>query len=381
MLTGNQELIRDINTQSVIRTIITHGAISRASIASELGLTKATVSAIVQVLLDRGIVFEAESTDPAPEGRKGRKPIFLQVNRECGYIISIDLATETVTLMTANLLGGNCHLTQFPTPKEPKSLLALLTEQIDRAIGALPQTRYGLLGIALGIHGVVHHNKIIFLPYSSFEKIDFVSELEKKYGVPVVMENEANLSALGEWAHCHDTNEMLYISVHSGIGVGIIMKNQLVKGKNGYAGELGHTIIEVDGRPCPCGNRGCLEQYASERALFAELSAQKGYPVNAESYGKLYRQGDPQAVRAMQRFIKYMSVGINNLLNTFNPDIIVLNSSLTMCHAGLCGDITAQLHNNMKGYCRLVPSTLQDTSVLLGGVYLIRERFLYPNRI
>lgn len=83
----------------------------------------------------------------------------------------------------------------------------------------------------------------------------------------------------------------------------------------------------------------------------------------------------------MQQFIKYMSVGINNLLNTFNPDIIVLNSSLTMCHAGLCDDIAAQLHNNMKDYCRLVPSTLQDTAVLLGGVYLIRERFLYPNRI
>lgn len=381
MLTGNQELIRDINTQSVLRTIITHGAISRASIASELGLTKATVSAIVQVLLDRGIIFEAESSDTAPEGRKGRKPIFLQLNKDCGYVVAIDLATENITLMTANLLGGNCRLTQFPTPEKTELLLPLLKERIDRAINALPKTRYGLLGIALGIHGVVHHNKIIFLPYSSFGDIDFVSRLGDIYGVPVVMENEANLSALGEWAHCHDTNEMLYISVHSGIGAGIIMKNQLVKGKNGYAGEFGHTIIEVDGRPCPCGNHGCLEQYASERALFAELSAQKGYPVNAEVYGRLYRQGDPAAVRAMQQFIKYMSVGINNLLNTFNPDIIVLNSSLTMCHAGLCDDIAAQLHNNMKGYCRLVPSTLQDTAVLLGGVYLIRERFLYPNRI
>lgn len=381
MLTGNQELIRDINTQSVLRTIITHGAISRASIASELGLTKATVSAIVQVLLDRGIVFEAESSNTSPEGRKGRKPIFLQVNKECGYIVSIDLATENITLMTANLLGENCRLTQFPTPENAQHLLPLLKEQIDRVVQALPQTRYGLLGIALGIHGVVHHNQIIFLPYSSFGDIDFVTRLGDIYGVPVVMENEANLSALGEWAHCHDTNEMLYISVHSGIGVGIIMKNQLVKGKNGYAGEFGHTIIEADGRPCPCGNRGCLEQYASERALFAELSAKKGFPVNAEVYGRLYRQGDPEALHAMQQFIKYMSIGINNLLNTFNPDIIVLNSSLSMCHAGLCADITAQLHNNMKGYCRLVPSTLQDTAVLLGGVYLIRESFLYPNRI
>lgn len=385
MLTGSQELIRDINTQSVIRTIITNGAISRASIAAELGLTKATVSAIVQILLDRGLVFETEapvsSGKSTPEVKKGRRPIYLQVNKSCGYIVSIDLATEIITLMTANLMGGSCRLTQFPNPGDPKLLLPVLTEQISKALSSLPETRYGLLGISLGIHGVVHHNKIVFLPYSSFEKIDLVSGLEKNYGVPVIMENEANLSALGEWAHCHSTNEMLYISVHSGIGVGIIMKNQLVKGKNGYAGELGHTIIEADGRPCPCGNRGCLEQYASERALFAELSAQKGFTVNAEVYGELYRHGDPQAVHAMQRFIKYMSIGINNLLNTFNPDIIVLNSSLTMYHANLCEDIMAELHSNMKRYCHLVPSTLQDTSVLLGGVYLIRERFLYPNRL
>lgn len=377
MLTGNQDLIRDINTQSVIRTILTNGAISRASIASALGLTKATVSAIVQVLLERGLVLETGSDDT----KKGRKPILLQINKACGHIISVDLATETITLMSSDLLGGDCRLKQFQNPNDSDTLLPLLLGHIDDMISQLPQSRYGLLGIAIGIHGVVHHNRIIFLPYSSFEEIDFVGVLEKTYGVPVVMENEANLSALGEWAYCHDTNEMLYISVHSGIGVGIIMKNQLVKGKNGYAGELGHTIIEVDGRPCPCGNRGCLEQYASERALFAELSQQKQTPVTAEVFGELYRHQDVQAVAAMNRFIKYMSVGINNLLNTFNPDIIVLNSSLTMYHAHLCDDIAAELHSTMKRYCRLVPSTLQDTSALLGGVYLIRNRFLYPNRI
>lgn len=196
-----------------------------------------------------------------------------------------------------------------------------------------------------------------------------------------MMENEANLSVLGEWAHCHNTNEMLYISIHSGIGVGIIMRNQLVKGKNGYAGEFGHTIIEMDGRPCPCGNHGCLEQYASERALFAELSSLKNIPVNAEVFGTLYQQKDPDALRLMDRFIKYIAIGINNLLNTFNPDIIVLNSALNMYHPGLCDEIVNHLHNNMKKYCRLMPSTLQDTAVLLGGIWLIRSQFLYPNQL
>ncbi|MDO5540506.1 MAG: ROK family transcriptional regulator [Eubacteriales bacterium] len=377
MLTGSHELIRDINTQSVIRTIIVNGAISRASIATKLGLTKATVSAIVQVLLDRDIILETGSDDT----KKGRKPILLQLNKNCGYVIAIDLGDNSINLMTANIMGENCHLTQFSLPSSGEDLVSYLTQYIDNAICSLPDSRYGLLGISLGIHGVVHHNKIIFLPYSSYKDIDFVSILEEKYKVPVVMENEANLSVLGEWAHCHNTNEMIYISVHSGIGIGIIMRNQLVKGKNGYAGEFGHTIIEIDGRPCPCGNLGCLEQYASERALFSDLSRELGFPVDVRTFGELYRQENPRALQAVRRFIKYMAIGINNLLNTFNPDIIVLNSSLNMYHPSLCEDIMAELHNTMKQYCHLVPSALQDTSILLGGIYMIRERFLYPNQI
>ncbi len=377
MLAGSHELIRDINTQSVIRTILANGSVSRASIASQLGLTKATVSTIVQELLDRGIVLETGSDNT----KKGRKPILLQINKTCGYVISIDLALETITLMTSNFMGEDCHLYQFPMPEEPSQLLPVLIPQIDQAIASLPESRYGLLGIAIGIHGVVHHNKIIFLPYSSFKNIDFISELGGRYHVPVILENEANLSVLGEWAHCHTTNEMLYISVHSGIGVGIIMRNQLVKGKNGFAGEFGHTIIEVDGRPCPCGNCGCLEQYASERALFRELSELKKTPINLHTFEQLYYRHDAQTIDSVRHFIKYMAIGINNLLNTFNPDIIVLNSSLSICHPKLCDDIMAELRNNRKAYCRLVPSSLQDTAVLLGGVYLIRERFLYPNQI
>ena len=377
ILTGNPELIRDINTQSVIRTILEYGSISRAAIASHLGLTKATVSAIVQVLLDRGLILEIGSDDT----KKGRKPILLTFDQTCGYIISLDLASETITLMTANLLGRDCHIYQYDFPENSADLVPTLIRCIQDAVDTLPQSRYGLLGIALGIHGVVHHNKIIFLPYSSYEDLDLVTPLADTFQVPVLMEIEANLSVLGEWHFCHQTNEMLYISVHSGIGVGIIMRNQLVKGKNGYAGEFGHSIIQINGRPCPCGNHGCLEQYASERALFEELSDIKHMPIHADLFEQLYRDGDPDARRLVDNFIDYMSIGINNLLNTFNPDIIILNSVLHRCRPSLCEDITGSLHNTMKQYCHLIPSTLQDSATLLGGIYMIQHQFLYPNQI
>lgn len=374
-LTGSPELIRDLNTQSVMQTIIDCGPISRAAIAAHLGLTKATVSAIVLVLLEKGLVLEIGSDDT----RKGRKPILLQVNADCGWIISADLGIDSITLMTANLLGRNCRIYRHPAPSLDEDLIPALISYIQAAKEQLADSRYGLLGIALGIHGVVHHNKIIFLPYSSYENQDLASSLREAFQVPVLIENEANLSVLGEWYFCHKTNEMLYISIHSGIGVGIIMRDQLVKGKNGYAGEFGHTIVEPNGRPCPCGNQGCLEQYASERAIFAELSRIKSTPVTADLFERLYHQGDPEVRRLIDQFILYLSIGINNLLNTFNPDIIVLNSVLIRCRPSLCQDIAQALHNNMKKYCRLVPSELQDTAALLGGIYLIQNQFLFPD--
>ena len=377
ILTASPELIRDLNTQSVIRTIIDSGSISRAAIATKLGLTKATVSAIVQVLLERGLIIEIGSDDT----KKGRKPILLRINEACGYVISLDLSPDIVTIMSANLLGGDCRILQYTPPADPGEFLPFLTECIRGITAELPKSRYGLLGITLSIHGVVHHNRIIFLPYASYQDLDLVTPLSEEFRVPVLMENEANLSVLGEWYFCHKTNEMLYISIHSGSGVGIIMRDRLVKGKNGYAGEFGHSIIEIDGRPCPCGNRGCLEQYASERALFAELSQIKGIPVNADVFEQLYRAGDGDAHRLMDNFIRYISICINNLLTTFNPDVIILNSVLNRCRPSLCEDITNALRGNMKQYCRLVSSSLQDTAALLGGIYLIQQQFLYPNQL
>ena len=107
----------------------------------------------------------------------------------------------------------------------------------------------------------------------------------------------------------------------------------------------------------------------------------KHMPIHADLFEDLYRQGDPDARRLVDNFITYMSIGINNLLNTFNPDIIILNSVLHRCRPTLCEDITDALHNTMKQYCHLIPSTLQDSAILLGGIYLIQHQFLYPNQI
>ena len=372
MVIGSQERIRDMNTQLVLNTIMSHGPISRAAIAAKLGLTKATISAIVQTLLDRFLVLETGSG----EVKKGRRPILLELNKDCGYIISIDLSAEYITVLTANLMGENCSLKRYTNNASRDDILAKIEDTVAKTIAGVPKSHYGTVGIALAIHGVVYDNEVVFFPYTPYEGIPFASHLEAKFGLPVILENEANLSALGEWAYSFHRENLLNISIHSGIGLGIVMNNQLISGQDGYAGEFGHTIIEVDGRVCPCGNLGCLEQYASERILLKELSEIKGRKITAEEFAVLYGKKDPDAVRTMGLFIKYISIGINNLLHTFNPDTIVINSAFTMYFPKVADTIADQLHNTMRKYCHLVPSKLQDTSILLGGVYLCSRRFL-----
>jgi len=372
MITGSQELIRDMNTQLVLNTIMSKGPISRATIAVQLGLTKATISAIVQTLIDRFLVLEVGSG----EVKKGRRPILLELNKNCGYVISVDLSADYITVLTANLVGENCFLKRFPNDAGRENILEKVENIIVETLTQVPDSHYGTVGISLAIHGVVYDNEVVFFPYTPYEAIPFAKHLEKAFNLPVILENEANLSALGEWAYSFHKENLLNISIHSGIGLGIIMNNQLISGQDGYAGEFGHTIIEVDGRVCPCGNLGCLEQYASERILLKELSTVKGRKINAEDFAVLYGKKDPDALRTMDLFIKYISIGINNLLHTFNPDTIVINSSFTMYCPEVCDVIANRLHNTLRKYCRLVPSKLQDTSILLGGVYLCSQNFL-----
>lgn len=372
MQTGSKELIRDINKQLVLDMIQQSGPISRAAISKELGLTKATISAIVQVLLDTHLVVEIGSDDT----KKGRKPILLQFNKKCGYIISIDLSTDFITLMNADLAGENCALQRVENHSDKDTVIPILIDLIEDMIKKLPDSVYGAVGISLGIHGVVHENLPTFVPYSPYTGIDFAAALENHFDIPVLLENEANLAALGEWTHSYHAANMLSISVHSGIGVGIIMNNSLICGQNGYAGEFGHSIISIDGRPCPCGNYGCLEQYASERVLLKALSEKKGKKITPEDFALLYQQEDCDAVSTMNDFIKYMAIGVNNLLNTFNPEVIIINSSFTMNFPEITQDIHQSLSNYMQRYCHIEPSLLQDIAILLGGVSVCSRHFI-----
>ncbi len=373
MVTGSKELIRDINSTLVLETIINSKPISRAAISKKLGLTKATISTIVQDLINKDLVIEIGSDDTD----LGRKPILLSFNKKAGYVISIDIGVETISALLTDLEGEDCSLKQIKTPKNNDSIINSLCSLIESMKPGNSDTTYGLVGISLGIHGVVYNNKVSFTPYYHLTGIDLAEELEQHFHTPVFLENEANLSVLGEKTFMFDYPNIANISVHSGIGLGLLINNTLYTGYNGRAGEFGHTIIEVNGRECPCGNHGCLEQYVSERALLKEFARKKGITdADFELLSSLYQTGDKDAIEIMDKFIKYMSVCINNVLNAYNPDIVIINSSFTNFFPGLAGHIEQSLSSRMNSVTHIVPSALQDSSILLGGISVVIKNFL-----
>ena len=370
MITGSKELIRDINSHLILEGIINEGPISRAALSKQLGLTKATVSSIVQELLDDGLVVEVGS---APS-EKGRKPILLSLRNQAGYALAVDLDNNGITVMTADLLGTNCRLKQYSAVYD-SAFLFHLADTLKETINALPPSRYGVVGICLGVHGAAHENRVIFAPYYSLEE-NLAKNLERLLGIPVFLYNEANLAVLGERAFSFDYPNMINISVHSGVGMGILINDRLYSGSDGFAGEMGHTIVEPGGRPCPCGNRGCLEQYASERAILLEFSQKKGHLVTLDEFMACYAGHDPDAEDILRTFVKYISIGINNILNTLNPNLIVINSAFTAFVPGLDKRIQDSLKNRMRRYIKIRASNLQDTAILLGGIYVVLKEFL-----
>lgn len=373
MVTGSKELIRDINSNLVLETIINYNPISRASISKKLGLTKATISAIVQDLINKDLVIEIGSDDT----NLGRKPILLSFNKKAGSVICVDIGVDTISALLTDLQGEDCSLKQIKTPKNNENIVDVLINLIEKMNPENSKTPYGLVGITLGIHGVVYDNMVSFAPYYKLAGIDLKGELEQHFHTSVYLENEANLSVLGEKTFMFDYPNIANISVHSGIGLGIIINNTLYTGYNGRAGEFGHTIVEIDGRECPCGNHGCLEQYVSERVLMTEFANFKGLEfADIETLTSMYQTGDQEAIKIIEKFVKYMSVCVNNILNAYNPDIVIINSSFTVFFPGLTRLIEQSLYSRMNSVVSIVPSALQDSSILLGGICVAIKSFL-----
>ncbi|MCC5467281.1 ROK family transcriptional regulator [Pelosinus baikalensis] len=388
MKTADQVLVKQINKMIVLNTIYKKRPISRAEIAKVTGLNKSTVSALVDELLTEELVLEMGTG----ESQGGRKPVNLSINKEVGNIIGIDLGVNYILSIMTNFAGEiiwEKRIDLQHTHNSPGQRIADLQTLIRETIENASQTVRGIIGIGIGVPGIVNYEQglILSAPNLGWENIELRSIIEQKFGVPVFIDNEANAGAIGEkWFGAGKrADEFLYISAGTGIGAGIIINNELYRGSRGLAGEIGHMTVSLDGIPCSCGNTGCLEEYSSEKALFRYMK--EHICVEELTIFNIIDNaiaGDDVSRRAFEYVGKYLGIGVANLINAFNPQLVIIGNSLP-----LAGDILMdELRKEAGKRCfaskyfsvKILPSQLNMHACAMGAAALVISR-LYASPV
>ncbi len=370
----NKDLMRKTNTKLVLQEIFNNDYTTRAAISRQLNLNKSTVSSIYDELKASELVEEVGEGEASHSG--GRKPTNIRINPHFGFTVSFDISYHNLHFM-ANYLNGGV-IAQSETPiyhKSIQEILALIKKQTDQYIETT-QSIKGLLGICLSIHGIVNdQQQITDSPFIDFQGVQLDQQLTAEYHVPVILENESNLTAVyvRDFLMTFDSKNLIAISIHKGIGSGIIVDNHLFRGFNGQAGEVGRTLTKNQ-----AGEYASIESICSEDAIVNRLNAElKVTDLNRYKVIDLYRQNNHEAVEAMDEFVTEISGLIYNASMYFDTGAIYIGSPLMEA----APEIFERVQQKVQQLDRRKTITLarlenSDSATLLGACSVITHEVL-----
>lgn len=370
--------VKNLNKHAVVDLIrFTSGGVSRIELSRQLNLTRAAITTIVADLQASGLVREVESHYPS-----GRRPIGLEINPDRGYVVGIDMGATHVTILITDFSAR--VIRELDEPMEiiagPAVCLPRVEALVHQILADAGLSIKDVSAIGAGVPGPVVAGVGVSGPpiMPGWDGYMIRDDLEKRFGVPVSLSNDAELGAVGEWAYGAGRGErhLAYIKVGTGIGAGLLLDGQIYGGANGSAGEIGHITIDPNGPICTCGNRGCLEALAGGRAiakravqevnsgrrtLLAELS-----PVNQISSRDVIaaaRRGDLVSQQIVSEAGVYLGTALASLVNLFNPSMVVVGGGVAQIGDLLLEPVRQTVHQRS-----LLPASrsVRITTALLG---------------
>ncbi|MFF2587971.1 ROK family protein [Peribacillus butanolivorans] len=376
-ITWNQQVVKKNNKFLVFQTIVEQEALSRADIAVYSGLNKTTVSSLVNELLEADLIYESSPG----ESSGGRRPVPIHFNQVAGYSVGIEVGVNHILGILTDLKGNVLvEKTQIINDSSINLILQIIKTMIYSLMKEMPLSTYGIVGIGIGIPGIVDkEGKILLAPNLGWKNTFIKQDIEKEFKVPVIIENEANAGAYAEkqFGAGQDYQNLIYVSAGIGIGVGIILNGNLYQGLNGYSGESGHMIIQMNGKPCSCGSKGCWEAYASENALLKEAT---GTGTTLESAINSAAEKNEATLQVFHQIGCYLGLGISNIINTFNPEQIIIGNRLAMAKEWLEKPIKKTIENHTLPFhqedLHIDFSRLSIYSVALGVSAFAVENFI-----
>lgn len=304
---------------------------TRAQLAESSGLARSTIAARIDVLLRLG--FVAPYGDGVSTG--GRPPSLLALNPQARVVAGVDVGASHVRLCLADLAGTvlGDRRADIAVAEGPDAVLGWVTDQIGELLTEVARPVRDLAAIGMGLPGPVEHStgRAINPPIMpGWDRYDVPQHLRRAYDVPVLIDNDVNIMALGEQhAHLPHVSDLVFIKVSTGIGAGLISGGMLQRGARGAAGDLGHVrVARAAGIPCRCGNEGCLEAIAAAPALVSALAEEDVSATTGRDIVDLVRGGDLRAARVVRQAGRDLGEVVATLVNVFNPSAVVVGGTL-----------------------------------------------------
>jgi glucokinase-like ROK family protein len=399
---GDQESLRQINLSTVLTHLRQNAPISRAALAEITGLNRATITRLVRELIEHGFVRETGFQSV----RAGRPSILLQLDPEAGCIIGAEIEVKFGSVILTDLAAHVLWREEvdFGDNDEPEAVLNSISQLIRQACSKAAEKNRHVLGLGISLPGLVDVSSgvLLFAPNMRWSDVPVKQWLENEFDIPIYVDNKANMAALAEsyFGSARDSGYVLYINITAGVGAGIVLNQRIMPGVSGLAGEVGHMAINPDGPECNCGSRGCWETYVSALAVFrrvrecilngeesqlAEVVRDGFERITMPLMVEAARQGDRVALDSFEETGYYLGVGLANLINTFNPQKVVLGGYVTQAYEFLLPVIQKTVQERALRWPReaadIVVATYLNDASLMGAVATVYGQILSnPNQ-
>lgn len=334
---------RGINKQIALTLIRTHQPVSRAELARLMETNRANITFLVNELLEEKLVREGAQGN---QKIRGRKPTFLYLNSQKSIAVAVDVRASRTFIMITDSIGKQIgEIVNFPTALEPDKFVQSLGHEVRKA---LSEVAPGAIvdGMGFVIPGMVDHNSgvVLHAPALKWKNVNLLEPLQQEFGaIDIHLENSGKACALSQiWTTHSDgsaLNDIVFVSVSDGVGVGVVINGEIMRGKHNTAGEFGHVPLSIDGPPCSCGANGCWEAYISNPATLSRYfgrSMTNRQPQSVdiadftiEDLIIRARSNDSKALTALHSTARYLGLGLASIINAVDPSRIYIGGELT----------------------------------------------------
>ena len=391
---ARQDALRPHNLALVLQHIATGEPVTRARLAAATGLTKTTVSSLVDDLVSARLVVEL---GPEARGEIGRPGSALALDPS-GYAgIGLEINVDYIAVCLANLVGEVRYLrtrARDNRSQSPAKVLGRAVRMIGTALARAEAARLTVAGLGVAVPGPVETDSglLRLAPNLGWVDVPVAAILADRlagHDLAVVVDNEANLAALGElwFGGHHDLADFIHVSGEIGVGGGVVLSEELFRGVRGFAGEIGHVVVQPDGPRCRCGARGCLEQVAGQEAILraAGLTGAVGTSIGqpggsvAELLARA-RAGDPATLRAVESAGRALGIGLSATVNVVDPSTVVLGGLYAALEPWLRGPLLEELSERAITHrwspVQLLASRLGPDAAVRGAAGVVVKRVL-----